>query len=393
MLLLFIVIGCYLLIAYTYAGYPLLIAWIARHRPTAPTTNTASVPSRCSVVIAVHNDAAALTKKIAALLTSDSESLSEILIGSDGSTDDPAAHLSSINDDRIRLETFSPRCGKTSVLNTLAVQCKNEIIVMMDARQIVRPGSLPALLARFSDPQVGVVSGELIFQHPSVAEAQTAASGMGAYWHYEKWIRKNEAAVASVPGATGACYAIRRSLFKPIPPEVILDDVAYPMQAVMKGYRCVFEEEAVVFDRPSSHSGQETIRKRRTLAGNVQLLQLFPALIKPTQNPIWFQYLSHKVLRLCVPFFALLALCCALIGYGTSSLLFFPSVILLNLLFTGGCIIGGLLEQQNKHHAIFSLFWMLYTLNRATFFGVIDGLRKRYQITWQQAYSTTDNEE
>ena len=113
------------------------------------------------------------------------------------------------------------------------------------------------MLANFADPAVGVVSGELVFRADS--EGSTAAQGIGAYWRYEKSIRKAEARFRSIPGATGALYAIRKELFQPIPESTLLDDVVIPMQAVAEGCRCVFEQRAVAWDTPSQSLGRESI--------------------------------------------------------------------------------------------------------------------------------------
>ncbi|MDD4737614.1 MAG: glycosyltransferase, partial [Kiritimatiellae bacterium] len=328
-----ILVICLLLIGYVYAGYPLIMALFARkgrlsNDPQGMTNDqegrrldvgdrTSDVGCRVSVVIAVYNDAVWLREKLRGMLVSEGAWIGEVLVGSDGSTDGIKEVLAELGDERVRVLEFPVRRGKTAVLNEVVPQCRHEIVVMMDARQRVSPGSIEALVRRFADERIGVVSGELVFGENAECRMQNAecehrtsndekdnkrewtrmdtkadasafphstldvgcsifgvrrhsaaAEGMGAYWRYEKWIRKNEACVASVPGATGACYAIRKSLFRPIPDATILDDVAVPMQAVLQGYRCVVEEKAAVFDRPSEHSRQERVRKRRTLAGN-----------------------------------------------------------------------------------------------------------------------------
>ena len=380
-----------LVIAYVYAGYPLLMALRARGKKTEAWREAAVEP--VSVVIAAYRDALPLKEKIRNLLASEGAWIGEVLVGSDGSPDDVAGFLAALNDDRIRVQAFPNRRGKTAVLNDLVPQCRYGIVVMMDARQQVKPGTLRALVRRFSDERVGVVSGELIFGSPNGTDdvKQTAAAeGMGAYWRYEKWIRKNEARVASVPGATGACYAIRKKLFRRIPDEIILDDVAYPMQAVLQGYRCVFEEEAVVFDRPSEQSNQESVRKRRTLAGNVQLLSSFPEFLNPQRNPIWFQFVSHKLLRLFVPFLAIFSLfdagLCILFETNAIFGLFSRSFLVFSAFFAVFCVFGAIFEKKHIKNRFFSLFWMFFVLNRVTFWGVLDGLRGKYRVTWEKAY-------
>ena len=249
-------------ILYTYAGYPLLVGVLARLFRRAP----AKAPGdfRYSVVLAAHNEAARLPAKLRSLLAArPAGQLLEILIGSDGSTDDPVAAAASVGDPRVQVIAFPERRGKPAVLNDLMGRVRGDVVVMMDARQEVDPEVFAQLLPNFSDPKVGVVSGELVFRRS--ARDTATAEGMDAYWRYEKYIRRSEGCFRSVPGATGAIYAIRRILLRPLPPQTILDDVAIPMLAVRQGYRCVFESGAVVYDEPSRHPEQESARKRRTL--------------------------------------------------------------------------------------------------------------------------------
>jgi cellulose synthase/poly-beta-1,6-N-acetylglucosamine synthase-like glycosyltransferase len=120
-------------------------------------------------------------------------------------------------------------------------------------------------------------------------------------------IRSLESRLCSTVGATGAIYAIRRELLSKLRPDTILDDVVIPMRTVMAGKRTVFEPEAKAFDVVSCCPTAEYQRKVRTLAGNYQLLTLMPELLSPFRNPVWWQFMSHKIGRLVMPY-ALLAL-------------------------------------------------------------------------------------
>src|SRR5262249_39474146 len=142
--------------------------------------------------------------------------------------------------------------------------------------------------------------------------ASAVAEGVGLYWQYEKTLRRLESSVASMLGATGAIYALRRRLWRPLPEGTILDDVLTPMRTVLLGYRMVFEPGAKAFDAAPIRSEKEMRRKVRTLAGNLQLLGLEPRLLLPVVNPVWVQFVSHKLGRLIVPY--------ALIGAMTASL-------------------------------------------------------------------------
>ena len=246
-------------VTYIVVGYPLLVFALSRLRPLRTIKRPNAKP--VSVVIAAYNEAARLPGKIASVLASDDAHLiREVLVASDGSTDDTGDVVAAVNDPRVQLLAYSDRRGKPSVLNDAIPQCSSEIVVLTDARQELDRRAIAELAAHFADPTVGAVSGELVFK--AAGDTTTASRGISVYWRYEKFLRKQEGRFRSVPGVTGALYALRRSLFRSIPPQTMLDDVVIPMQAVTAGFRCLFEPTAMVYDLPSASISQESIRKR-----------------------------------------------------------------------------------------------------------------------------------
>jgi cellulose synthase/poly-beta-1,6-N-acetylglucosamine synthase-like glycosyltransferase len=237
----------------------------------------------------------------------------EIIVVSDGSTDDPAAALAGVPDN-VRLITLPPG-GKAAALNAGVAAARHDVLVFADARQTFAQSAISYLVAPFENPRVGAVTGELLLdaERGLGDDDGAVAEGVGMYWRYEKSLRRMESAVGSTLGATGAIYAMRRALWQPLPVETLLDDVLAPMRAVLAGYTVVFEDRAKAFDRASRDASVESRRKVRTLAGNVQILWLEPRLLLPFVNPVWLQYMSHKVGRLLVPY-ALLALFAASIA-------------------------------------------------------------------------------
>jgi len=208
------------------------------------------------------------------------------------------------------------------------------VIVFTDARQKIERGAVRLLMESFADPEVGGVSGELMLGDPDSGEV---AEGMGLYWRVEKQIRKLEGASGSVVGATGALYAVRHELLTPLPAGTILDDVYIPLQVAKQGKRVVFEPRARVWDSPDLGAEREFSRKVRTLGGNYQLLQLAPWVLSG-QNPIRFEFISHKLLRLVAPF----ALAAALV---TSAFLpgsIYRTALFLQLAFYGLSLVATL---------------------------------------------------
>ena len=291
------------LIAYTYAGYAAWLWLRARVRPWPVRRGPHQLS--VSILMAVRNEELVLPQKLRNLFELDYPAeLRQIVVASDGSTDRTEVILREhAGDSRFCAVLSQLAEGKASSLNHGLEMCQGEVVLFTDARQKIEPGALRLLVENFADPEVGAVSGELMLGDPAHGEKE---HGVGLYWRIEKRIRELESASGSVVGATGALYAVRRELVTPIPEGTILDDVYIPMQVVRQGKRVVWDGRARAWDRPSVDQGQEFSRKVRTLSGNYQLLQLAPWLLS-SSNPIRFEYVSHKLLRLAVPF-ALLAM-------------------------------------------------------------------------------------
>lgn len=380
--------GSLLSLFYIYVGYPILIRGLAKLFPLrraladVGALDPASADSQVSIVIASASDGEVLRTKLVQLLNSkQSRFIREILIGSDGSTDETVNLIRGIDDRRIELFAFEQRRGKPAVLNDLIPRCQSDIVVLCDARQLLSDEAIPALLANFASSRVGVVSGELVFRSDSV-QGSTASRGIGAYWRYEKFIRKSEARFRGVPGATGAIYAIRRQLFRPIPESTLLDDVVIPMQAVCSGYHCVFESRAIAWDVASQSLGRESVRKRRTIAGAAQLIWNHPAWLLPWANPIWLEYISHKILRLISPFLLLTVL---ISNYQLASTnLIYSGLQFLHVGFYLCALAGWLCHRIGQPSVLFSLQLMFITLNLTTLAALWDAARGRFRVTWQR---------
>lgn len=293
-----------MVIAYAYVGYPLLL-WLRSWWSPRPVMHGAGTPE-VSAVMVVRNEEAAIAPKLENLLALDYPPAKlEVVVVSDGSTDGTEKMLAEFarNDSRVRPVMKPDSRGKAAGLNHAIAAARGEVLLFTDARQSIEPQALRLLIENFADPEVGAASGELMLGDPRTGET---GKGMGLYWRIEKKIRELESASGSVAGATGAIYCARRDLLDPLPQGAILDDVLLPMQVVRRGSRVIFDSRARAWDSPDLGSSREFARKVRTLSGNYQLLQLAPWLLG-SSNAIRFEFVSHKLLRLVVPF-ALLGL-------------------------------------------------------------------------------------
>ncbi len=402
------------LVAYVYAGYPLLLHLWSRlwPRPLAPVRSPE--PPGVSIVIAARNEGSRLGARIENLLEMDyPASARQIIVVSDGSTDDTLDVLRRYQAD-VDVVDAGPG-GKALALNAGVDRARFELLVFADSRQGFAPDALAWLVAPFGDPRVGAVSGELVLEgeardrrtpagdrrqlaheidsdadrrlsHRRIDSRSTVADGVGLYWRYEKQIRRNESAVGSTMGVTGAIYAMRRSLWRPLPPDTILDDVLVPMRCVMAGRRVVFEERARGFDRIAADAETEARRKRRTLAGNYQLCWLEPRLLLPWRNPAWVQFVSHKLARLVVPYALALLLAASLILSRESTL--YGVALAGEIAFGGLAAYGAWLERRGSRPAWASVMpravdrvarvaLMFMVMNAAAVAGLVSMLTRR----------------
>jgi len=312
-------------IAYTYLGYPLWL-WIRSRWCRKPVRSGPYIPF-LSIIMIVRNEEKVLPRKLRNLLDLNypDESL-EIVMVSDGSTDSTNQILSEHTaNPRVRVILNPQQQGKAAGLNAAMSSVRGEIVVFTDARQQIEPDAIRVLVENFADPEIGCASGELMLGDPETGEAE---QGMGVYWRIEKAVRELESAVGSVVGATGAIYGVRRKLLVNVPDEAILDDVYIPMHVVRRGARVIFDPRARAWDSPDQGTAQEFTRKVRTLSGNYQLLQLAPWLLT-SANPLRFQFVSHKVLRLVVPFALLATLLASFLTPGV----FYRGAVILQLAF------------------------------------------------------------
>ena len=371
-----------LLVFYTYVGYPMVL-FVASLFLRKEIRKRRSEP-RVSVILSAFNEEKWIQKKLENLLQLDypHEKL-EILIGSDGASDGTDQIISHCRSPRVRFFRFVRNFGKPYVLNALLQEANGSIVVFTDVRQEFDPRAIRELVANFEDPAIGCVSGELCFKAGNNGKRGSVAAGVGAYWNYEKFLRKKESGIGSMLGATGAIYAIRRNLFTEVPLDILVDDMYLPLSIIEKGYRVIFEPEARAYDWPSSQGKQEFKRKVRTLAGNYQMLTHFPTLLIPFKSPVAWQFFSHKVLRLLAPFFLVL------LGVSNFFLLLSPFY---PIFFTAQTLFYGLAvwefwraEGRKGKKGLGYLPYMFCLLNYSALVGLFKFLAKKQRVTWGKA--------
>ena len=370
------------LLGHIYLGYPLIAALRAAIQPRSPVTS--SIEPMVSVIVAAHNEGDCIEARIENLLAIDyPHDRLEIIVGSDGSTDDTVARARRHENGHVKVRPFFTRRGKPALLNRLVPAARGEIVVFADARQRFDRGALKALVASFADPTVGAVSGELILT--TDRDAGAACHGTCFYWRYEKYIRSMESRVDSTSGATGAIYAIRRGLFEPIPDDTILDDLLIPLRIVRRGYRVLFEPQARAYDRAPATACEEFSRKTRTIAGTFQLFARERWLFNPLRNRLWFQTFSHKGLRLILP---ALHLTLFVANLAVVDLWPYRWILSGQLAFYAATLLGCTTLFERRRPLLVSVPYTMCLLCWATMVGFVRTLTDRQPVTWERVSRT-----
>ncbi len=359
---------------YTYVGYPALL-WVWARLKRRPTTYLwGSALPKVAVVIPAYNEESVIADKLRMVLVSRyPRDLLRVLLVSDGSADGTLAAAKSVCDPRLTVIEKTMRSGKMATVNYAMSLVSEPLVIMTDAGEQFDEETVARLVARFADPSVGAVSGELGF----VALDTGCSRSLGVYWRYEKAIRALEAIVGSVVGVTGPVYAMRRALFRPLPADTILDDLAIPLEIIKQGYRVSYERSALAFERATQLSQHEFVRKRRTLAGNYQAIGRYWRLLLPG-SPIAWQFWSHKVFRLLVPYaLVVMLLTAAALPAPLRAIAFFAQGLFYGLALTA-------VFMHRSKRPWLSIPYMFCVLNWAAIAGSYHYFAGRASVRWEK---------
>lgn len=302
-------------VAYNYIGYPFYLFVLGfcsqaysdftflRHRKSRRTGVNKSSQPRIAIVIAAYNEETVIEERVKNALSLDyPEELCEILIGLDSPTDLTADVLRKCDSPRVRVFHFAERRGKLRVISDLVERTSAEILVFTDANTYFEPDCVGKMVRHFSNPRVGVVSGE---------EIRAGGKGIdpaaeGAYWKYESALKILESRVGYLHSANGGVYAIRRELFHP-EPNLIVEDFQIPLSVRFDGHLVVYDPEAISVEEIAPTLAAQFERRVRIAAGNFQTLFSNPAYLNPFKGAPAFAYWSHRVLRWVTPLMLILA--------------------------------------------------------------------------------------
>lgn len=288
----------------TWVAYPLVVALVASLCRRRPEPNLRALPS-VSVIIASREDPSSISSRVCEILANGypADRL-QIVVALDLLGGAPSHDEVGSTPDNVLVVESLEHAGKAAALNVGVASATGDVLIFTDTFQRFRPRAVEGLARAAMVPEVGAVSGRLLLPRENHVESLPIL----AYWSYETWLRRNEARLHSGLGVFGPIWAMRRELWEPLPSGLILDDLYTPMRLVLAGRRTAFCDEAVALDLRAQQPTREFRRKVRTLTGNLQLVAWLPDLLVPGRNPVWLQYLLHKLMRLFTPYLLLMSL-------------------------------------------------------------------------------------
>lgn len=289
----------FLTIAYAYFGLFALVFLLSRifRNPV----QKAPVEPKVSLVIAAYNEERVIREKLENSLALDyPKDKLEIVVVTDGSSDRTPDVAKEYENRGVRVLHHPERRGKTAALCRVAPLVGGEILFFSDANTHYRPDTVRMLVRNFADPAVGGASGRKIIR---AEEGRDATAGETGFWSYESWLKKFETDIGSISTADGEIFAMRKNLFEDVPRGVVHDDMYLTLVIVRKGFRVVYEWDALSEEAASKSFKDEFFLKTRYASAGYQILRLFPDLFLPPRTYFAFQFLSHKLLRWLAPVF------------------------------------------------------------------------------------------
>jgi biofilm PGA synthesis N-glycosyltransferase PgaC len=354
---------------YAFAGYPLLLLGLglALRREV----RKEAVRPFVSLLIPAYNEARVMARKIENSLALDYPGdRIEIVVVSDGSSDQTVNIARSLGG--VHVIALQKNRGKVAALNAAVPQLRGEIIVFSDASAMLAPDSVRLLVENFADDSVGAVCGRYTV-------IKTNEVNIGApediYWKYEAFLKTQESRLASTLGAHGHLHAIRKKLYPFPPAETINDDYVIPLSVLGRGFRAVYEPAAVVFEEAREMTGFR--RRIRIVAGNLQQLRHLGQFLSPWQPVPLLFFLSHKVVRLLVPFAMLTALATNLFLMGSPT---YRAIFGGQLLFYTLAVLG--VTGRLRPRALRLPFYFCM-VNSAAFFGLYHAMTRRRNMAWK----------
>ena len=368
------------LLFHTYFGYYFSLILLTKLFGNSNELNISHATPSIALVIAAYNEESVIRNKLinSVNLEYPSEQIA-IWVVSDGSSDKTNEIVKELAKKYTNINLLElSRQGKSNAINNALKKIKAGIVIFSDANTMYDTQAAKQLIKYFVDKKVGCVCGRLQYYNPNNV---ISGKGEGFYWRYEVKLKILESELGYTAGANGAIYAIRHELFEPLPTNTINDDFTISMKIVEKGYKSLYNKDAVAFEDVAPTVKGEFKRHIRDGAGHYIAICHLLRLLNPFLGLKSYIYWSHRVLRWLAPFLLILIF---VINLFLANIVFYNYILLLQLLFYL-LALSGLILAISKYKKIPFLFYVPFyfcNLNLALLLGFIKAVTGKQKVTW-----------
>lgn len=369
-----------ILIFYTYFGYMILVLVLGKIRNKR--VQKSGIRPKVALMIAAYNEEAGIEEKLEnSLKLTYPKDLLRIIVVSDGSTDKTDEIVKSFNDRGVELIRVEGRVGKTEARNQAVSKVEEEIIVFSDGTTVFEPNAIEMLVRNFADPEVGMVSGHLKYQDKGDTKM---GAGQTLYWRYECAIKRAQTYMGSLTGSLGCMSAFRRAYYTSLPANII-EDFTEPLMFVQKGFRVVFEEEAVCYEETTTKTQSEWQMRVRVIRGGMTGMLYAKKILNPFKYPVAaLQLISHKILRWLIPVFGVLLFIVTCLGVGLGEESSFLGILfILQVAFYLTALCALVFEQLGIHNKILGIPLYFIVVNSAALVALIKTITSSLEATWE----------
>ncbi len=361
---------------YIYIGYPAAVYVLSRLRPKRVVKGP--YHPKVTLLIAAYNEEKCIAQTLQNKLDiGDPGDNLEIIVVSDGSTDRTDEIVKSYESHGVRLIRQEPRAGKTSALNLGIREALGEIVVFSDANSMYEKDALRYLLENFNDPEVGYVTGRMIYTNP---DGTFTGDGCSTYMKYENLLREYETIVGSIVGVDGGIDAVRKALYSEMNPDQ-LPDFVLPLRVIEQRYRVVYEPRAVLRE-PSVGSTRDEYRMRVRVSLRA-LWAMFDMrhLLRLKKNGLFaWEFFSHKWLRYTAFVFLV---CCYLSNSALSTEnMWYALLFILQTAFYLSALLALIFEKLGYKSGVLYIPYYFTLVNLASAYAAIKFSIGQKQILW-----------
>lgn len=249
---------------------------------------------RLSIGISAYNEERNIRRALKSVLSQKqlSYKITEVLVYSDGSTDNTVARVKSLRSKKIKIFDDGNRMGKPSRLNMIFRKFSGDVLVLMDADMYLKSNmSIENILSVYkSDRKIHLVAGNTQPTYPKTFIESAVSNFKICRDELEE-----QFSFGSTAYGAHAYLAYSKKFAKSLYlPENILNDDAYSyFECIKRGYKFAFARKSETIYRPPQNLKDLVSQSLRHRAGGVQLYEYFgrETVLKAFHIPFRFSFL------------------------------------------------------------------------------------------------------